>query len=252
MKKLYTVFAVCIVVTLALSACATSAAPAGAPQANKTSIWTQDYIEKVPPIMMVEPYFGIFGQTSGPVPYYYQEAVKLAGHSCGATAGAWTITRKALAVLYPKGETPIRGQILVDAPGAEDEWFVGVFGDIIMFVTGAAPKTGFNGSDFAANNLFVRQNKMVYDDKPTGEQPPAREWVFTRLDTGAKVGVKFNLAVITPIATPERVAMGKKLALGQATSEEAADYVKYWNARAKFVFDNADSLDGFFTVTTYK
>ena len=202
--------------------------------------------------MMVDPYFKIFGQTNGAIPYYYEEAVKLAGHSCGAVAGAWTITRKALAVLYPNGETPVRGQILVDAPGAEDEWFVGVFGDVIMFITGAAPKTGFNGSDFAANNLFVRQNKMVYDDKPTGEQNPMREWVFTRVDTGAKVGVKFNLAVITPIATPERVAMGKKLALGQATPEEAADYAKYWNARAMFVFQNADSLDGFFTVTVYK
>jgi hypothetical protein len=90
---------------------------------------------------------------------------------------------------------------------------------------------------------------MVYDEAPTGEQPPMREWVFTRLDTGTSVGVKFNLAVITPIATPERVAMGQKLAQGQATAEEAADYIEYWNARALFVFENADTLDGFFTVT---
>ena len=215
-------------------------------------VWDQAYITEVPPIMMSEPYFGIFGQTSGPVPYYYEEAVKLAGHSCGATTGAWTITRKALEALYPNGEIPVRGQIAVEAPGAEDEWFVGVFGDIITYVTGAAPHTGFNGSEFGTvNDLFVRQNKMVYKAEPTGQLPPMREWIFTRLDTGAKVGVKFNLVIILPIPTPARTEMGKKVAAGLATPEELADYQEYWNARALFVLENAD-LDGFFTLTNYE
>lgn len=260
MKKLSVVFLVLIVAALFVTACspvtaATQPPVVAEPAATEVavpSIWTQDYISQVPPIMMSEPYFAIFGQTEGAIPYYYEEAVKLAGHSCGATAGAWTITRKALEVLYPDGEIPVRGQIKVEAPGAEDEWFVGVFGEIITFITGAAPKTGFNGSDFAVNDLYIRQNKMTYSEEPTGQQPPMREWIFTRLDTGKKVGVKFNLAVITPLATPERVEMGKKLALGQATPEEAEDYIKYWNARALFVFENADTLDGFFLVTVYE
>lgn len=214
--------------------------------------WDQAYISEVPPIMMKEPYFEIFGQTQEPVPYYYEEAVKLAGHSCGATTGAWTITKKALEALYPNGEVPVRGQIAVQAPGAEDEWFVGVFGDIITFITGAAAKTGFIGSEFGkANDLYVRQNKMVYAEEPTKQLPPMREWIFTRLDTGAKVGVKFNLVVITPLPTPNRIAMGKKLAAGEATAEEAAEYFKYWNDRAVYVLDNAD-MDGFFTVTIYE
>lgn len=78
-----------------------------------------------------------------------------------------------------------------------------------------------------------------------------REWVFTRLDTGAKVGVKFNLVIITPLPTPGRVAVGKKLAAGKATPEEALDYHKYWNDRATFVLDKQD-LDGFFIVKVYK
>ena len=214
--------------------------------------WDQAYISEVEPIMMLEPYFQIFGQSQEAVPYYYEEAVKLAGHSCGATTGAWTIAKKALEVLYPNGEIPVRGQIAVEAPGAEDEWYVGVFGDIITYVTGAAPKTGFIGAEFAkANDLFLRQNKMVYSETPTKQLPPMREWVFTRLDTGAKVGIKFNLVVITPLPTPARIAMGKKLAKGEATAEEALDYAKYWNDRAIFVLDNQD-MDGFFTVTIYK
>ncbi len=276
MKNLRFAFAAVIIAVLVLAACAPTPAPA-AEEVNEAApatevpteagvveepsptepaepiLWTQDYITQVPPIMMMEPYFQIFGQSQVAVPYTYETAVKLSGHSCGAVAGAWTITRKALEVLYPNGEIPVRGQIAVEAPGAEDEWFVGVFGDVITYVTGAAPKTGFIGAEFGeTNNLFVRQNKMVYLDAPSGKQPPQLEWIFTRLDNGAKVGVNFNLAVITPIATPERQEMGKKMATGAATPEESADYYEYWNARAKFVFENADTLEGFFNVKVYQ
>lgn len=285
MKKRYLVFAALLVIGLVLFAC-TSSPEQSLPEAEDAALaavktaeevqadepvsaesdtaleeeavlesedafaWDQAYISEVPPIMMMEPYFEIFGQSQEPVPYYYEEAVKLAGHSCGATTGAWTITRKALEALYPDGEIPVRGQIAVEAPGAEDEWFVGVFGEIITFITGAAPKTGFIGAEFGqTDELFVRQNKMVYAEEPTGEQPPMREWIFIRLDTGKRVGVKFNLAVITPLATPERQEMGIKMAAGEATASEAAEYYEYWNDRARFVLENADTLDGFFTVT---
>ncbi len=268
-----------LIAALILSACAPASTPTSAPEpkpaeptqvpaADPTEVqeeappveveeepplWTQDYITQVPPIMMIDPYFQIFGQSQAAVPYTYENAVKLAGHSCGATAGAWTIARKALEVLYPNGEIPVRGQIAVQTPGAEDEWFVGVFGEVITFITGAAPKTGFIGAEFGeTNDVFVRQNKMVYTDEPTGTPPPQMEWIFTRLDNGAKVGVNFNLAVITPIATPERTEMGKKMAADTATPEEAAEYYEYWNARAKFVFENADTLEGFFNVKVYQ
>ncbi len=288
LKKICSVFAIVIITSMFFAACTPAVAPApsieeiqvteevsvseeaiaaeeSAPsddvapteevvlEADTEFSWDQEYITEVPPIMMIDPYFQIFGQSQVAVPYTYENAVKLAGHSCGATTGAWTITRKALEVLYPNGEIPVRGQILVEAPGAEDEWFVGVFGEIITYITGAAPKTGFIGAEFGqTDDVFVRQNKMIYPAEPTGTLPPKMEWVFTRIDTGAKVGVNFNLSVITPIATPERQAMGKKMAAGEATAEEAADYVQYWNARAKFVLENADTLDGFFTVTVYE
>ncbi|MFZ5821459.1 MAG: hypothetical protein ACOYYJ_16300 [Chloroflexota bacterium] len=275
MKRFLFVPSALVVIALILGACAPASTPTSAPEPApatevpteavvveetaaptepaEESLWTQDYITQIPPILMIDPYFQIFGQSQVAVPYYYEEAVKLAGHSCGATAGAWTITRKALEALYPDGEIPVRGQIAVEAPGAEDEWFVGVFGEIITYLTGAAPKTGFIGAEFGqANDIFVRQNKMVYQDEPSGTQPPQMEWIFTRLDNGAKVGVNFNLAVITPVATPERQEMGKKMAAGTATEEEAVDYYEYWNARAKFVFENADTLDGFFNVKIYQ
>ena len=87
----------------------------GIPPEDKFA-WDQDYISEVPPIMMIDPYFDIFGQSQVPVPYYYDDAVKLAGHSCGAVTGAWTITRKALEELYPDGEIPVRGNISAAVP----------------------------------------------------------------------------------------------------------------------------------------
>ena len=245
MKKLFLLFAVLAIAVLGVTA--VSAAEGDDPDGEP--IWTQDYISEVPPIMMSDPYLEMFGQIDGPIPYEYAEAVKLAGHSCGATTGAWTITRKALEVLYPDGEVPVRGQILVEAPGAEDEWYIGVFGEIITFITGASPKTGFIGAEFGkANEVFVRQNKMTYTEEPVGTAPPLMEWIFTRVDTGQRVSVNFNLMMVQPPASEERIEMGKKMALGQATEEEAAEYVEYWNQRALFVLENADTLEGFFNV----
>ena len=192
MKKLYFVFAILIIAAMSLSACAPAVAPAEPQAPTETTVvdeapvaeevaqteeeapteevaaisetedkfaWDQDYISEVPPIMMIDPYLQIFGQSQVAVPYTYETAVKLAGHSCGAVTGAWTITRKALEVLYPGGEVPVRGQIQVEAPGAEDEWYVGVFGEVITYITGAAPKTGFIGAEFGqTDDVFVRQN----------------------------------------------------------------------------------------------
>jgi hypothetical protein len=91
----------------------------------------------------------------------------------GATAGAFVIARKALDELYPGDEIPVRGQIKVYVPGAEDQWNLGVFGEVITYITGAAPKTGFNGSEFGqVNDLYVRQNKMIYTDLPIPTPPP--------------------------------------------------------------------------------
>jgi hypothetical protein len=229
-----------------------SPAPTAALEHQVEIPWTQSHITSVPPIMMRDPFLELLGQTTGPLAYTYEEAVKLSGHSCGAVAGAWTITRKALEALYP-GETPVRGQILVQAPGAENEWHVGVFGEVITYITGAAPKTGFSGSEFAkGDDIFVRRDKMTYTEEPTGTAPPMMEWVFTRADTGKSVGVKFNVMAVQPLATEERTAMGVKMASGAATPEEAADYVKYWNDRVDFIFANADSMDGLFILTIHE
>jgi hypothetical protein len=206
--------------------------------------WLVDYIDKVPPIIMKEPFLELLGQTGPTVPYTYREVVKLAGHSCGAVAGAWMISRKALDALYPAG-IPVRGQIKVAMPGAEDEWLVGVFGEVIAYVTGAAPKTGFPGAEFGRE--YNRRNLMSYGEKPAGTPPAKMAWIFERTDTGVRVAVKYDLSRIKPAATQERTEMGAKVSKGLATPEEAREWREYWNARARFVLENGDA-PGLFSV----
>ena len=212
---------------------------------TKQAGWTQAHITDVPPIMMRDPFLELLGQTDKPVPYTYEEAVKLAGHSCGAVAGAWIMTKKALAALYP-GEIPERGKVAIEAPGAEDEWFIGVFGDVMTYITGASPKTGFPGGPFGKS--YKRRDLLKYKDAAANTPPPKMVWIFKRIDTGAQVSVSCNLSLVQPPATPERGKMAAKMADGKATPEEAGEWIEYWNARVKFIFKNADTLEGLFTV----
>lgn len=254
MKKLYLIASTFIIAVLVLSlfgASPAAATPVEDRLADQNKVkWTQDYIGEVPPIMMRDPMLEMFGQVDGPIPYTYEEAVKLAGHSCGAVAGGWEITRKALEALYPDGEVPLRGQIVIYAPGAEDEWHVGVLAEVMMYITGAAPKTGFSGAEYGpVNDVYIRRNKLIFTDLPTGTLPVKMQWVFERNDTHKKVGVVYNIGMIQPAGSPYWTALGVKMAKGDVTPQEKAEYVKWWNARAKFVFQNADKLEGFFTVT---
>ncbi len=214
--------------------------------------WRQNYIDKVPPIMMRDPLLEMLGQTDTAIPYTYEESVKLTGHSCMVVAAAWSMTRKALVELYPNGEAPVRGQIAIQAPGAEDEWNIGVIGEVMTYITGAAPKTGFPGSAFGKGNaLAIRRNKILYTEKHVNLAPPMMQWIFTRTDNHRKVAAKWNIKLVQPPMSEEIIAVpGKRLAAGELTPEESAAFIKKWNDAANFVLQNADTLDGLVTVTS--
>ena len=79
---------------------------------------TSAFFDTVPAIVVADPLADALGAVEGGlIEYRYVDAVKLAGHSCPTVAGAWLMTRAALARLYP-GETPRRGEIRVSSrPG---------------------------------------------------------------------------------------------------------------------------------------
>ena len=75
---------------------------------------TPAFFEAVPAIVVPDPLAELLGAAEGGViEYRYVDAVKLAGHSCPTVAGAWLMTRAALARLYP-GAMPRRGEIRVE------------------------------------------------------------------------------------------------------------------------------------------
>jgi hypothetical protein len=66
---------------------------------------------------------------------------------------------------------------------------------------------------------------MVHHEKPTNQTRPMREWIFTRLDTEMRAGIKFNLAVITSLSTLERQETGKKMAAGDGLKGQLSNHI---------------------------
>jgi len=59
---------------------------AAGPAAPAASVWTVDYIPKIPPIMMRDALIEILGQSKSPLAFTYEEVVKMSGHNCMITA----------------------------------------------------------------------------------------------------------------------------------------------------------------------
>jgi hypothetical protein len=257
MKLRYSLLSLIIALALILSACSsaaptTPAAPSEPAEPAKVEAkWNYDYITQVPPIMMRDALIEMLGQTNEPIPYYYEEAVKVAGHSCMVAASAWMMTKLALEELYPDGEVPVRGQIAIQMPGAENEWNIGVYGEVMTFITGAAPATGFSGSVFAKGNpLTIRRDKMTYTEETIGTPPPQMQYIFTRIDTGKSVAVSWNIAKVIPAINEKVLAEpGHALASGSATPEQVAEFNKNWNDAALYILQNAGVVEGLVTVT---
>lgn len=212
---------------------------------NNENVWIQEYITKVPPILMRDLFLEILGQVDGPIPYNYADVVKFAGHSCVTVAGAWAITNSALKALYVE-EIPVRGQIKITAPAAEDEAVTGVFGEVISFITGAATKSGFPGGGFGKE--YNRRNLLEYPKEFTNVHPLDMTWIFERIDTGNKVGVKYDSSKVLPAAKREHGELTPKIGARLATPDETKEWVEAWNKRAQFVLENYESLAGMITV----
>lgn len=252
MKKKVLLIALAIILgtSLALVGCTPSqepakpAEPTGPPVQAGGVEWKQAYINDPEPLMFRDPFLEILGQVDGAIPFYYSEVVKLSGHSCGATSGAWTLVKKAMEALYGD-ETPVRGQIKITMPGPPDQYYIGVFGEIFTYLTGAAPESGFPGAEFGKD--YNRRNLMIYPDEPTDNLFPLVDYIFERTDTGKKVAVGYNLGMVQPMDTPELKAMYPALVAGTLSAADKAEWIQWWNDRAENTFKN-HAQPGFFRV----
>ncbi len=249
-KVLLIALAVILGASMALVGCTPAdepekpAEPTGPPVQAGGVEWKQSYINDPEPLMIRDPFLELLGQVDGAIPFYYSEVVKLSGHSCGATSGAWMLVKKALEALYGD-ETPIRGDIKITMPGPADQFYIGVFGEIFTYLTGAAPSSGFPGTAFPEN--ANRRNMMIYPEEPADTLFPLVDYIFERTDTGKKVAVGYNLGMVQPAESPELKEMQAALTNGTINAADRAEWTQWWNDRAENTFKN-HAQPGFFRV----
>lgn len=107
----------------------------------------RDFFAEVEPLRTREPFaqtLGVFKKEDAVMEYGFLDVVKMAGHACPTTAGAYLCCRQALKALY-RDKTPIRGEITITVYGEPDEGVYGVIGQVFSLLTGAAPESGFRG-----------------------------------------------------------------------------------------------------------
>ncbi len=190
---------------------------------------TPAFFDQAPAIVMRDALAQTLGAAQGGViEYHYLDAVKLAGHSCPTVAGAWLMTRAALARLYP-GQTPQRGEVRVAMREPQDAGVVGVIASVAGLVTGAAGSGGFQG----LAGRHVRRDLLTFDVPMRGEMR------FTRLDNGQRVEVSHHPEAVP---RPPELRMQMQAALApQADSAQLDAFAKTWQGwvRAMLV-DHAD------------
>lgn len=180
---------------------------------------TPAFFDAVAPIAVTDPLAALLGASEGGrIEYRYLDAVKLAGHSCPTVAGAWLMTRTAMARLYPDG-APQRGGLRVELRQAVDEGVAGVIASIAGLITGAANDGGFKG----LAGRFGRQGLLRFGVAMAGEIR------FTRLDNGLSVELAhFPQSVPRPGALANLMQIAMAPQADTATREAFAAVWQEW------------------------
>ena len=176
-----------------------------------------EFFAQLLPLTLRDPLAETLG---GVMVYHYEDAVRLAGHSCPTVAGAWLMARHGLAALYPE-ELPERGRIRVELRGAQNAGTTGVVGSVFGLITGAAGEGGFKG----LGGRHVRRDLWAYGVDMPGEVR------FTRLDTGASVLVEYHPEKVPP--SPEMPPLMARVVGGTADEGEQESFAKLWQDRVR-------------------
>lgn len=187
----------------------------------------RDLLEKAGPLRLREPLaaaLGAFSADDAIIEYGITDAVKLAGHICPTVTGAYLCCARALEQLYGPGEVPERGSIAVTVYGEPDEGVYGVMAQVVGFITGAAPETGFKG----LGGRFARKDLLRFSGEKPDEQ--AACFRFQREDTGAAVMERFRPWLIPfPAEKSQRMAVLMEAVVGgYAGKDELADFQELW------------------------
>lgn len=172
-----------------------------------------------PRIRVHDPLAAFLGAAEGGVlEYGFEDAVKLAGHSCPTVASAYVLGCRALAALYPES-VPVRGGVRVEFAAPLDEGVTGVIASVLTLLTGAAQEGGFKG----IGGRFVRRGLQHFG----AELPLALR--FTRLDDGSAVDAAADLSCVPP--DPQMAALMGHCVHGLANESEQRRFGELWQER---------------------
>lgn len=193
---------------------------------------TPNYYNDIAKITLYDPLAEFLGAADkGILEYAYIDAVKLAGHSCPTVAGAWLMTRKALASLYGD-ELPVRGAIQVSFRDGQADGVTGVIANVVGLITGAAQTGGFKG----IGGKFDRRNRLHFDAGIAGEIR------YTRIDTGISVETSYHPELVSPSLDMKELM--QKAMMGVANAEERSRFGALWQDRVKrILIDHADDAE---------
>ncbi|WP_456463236.1 hypothetical protein [Lutibacter sp.] len=187
-----------------------------------------NFFEEIETIVLEDKLLKFLGvNDNGIIEFNYIDVVKTAGHSCATVAGGYLIALKGLKALY-ENEIPSRGEIKVEIKKSQVEENYGVVGCILSNITGATTDYGFEG---IPTGEFNRRNTLFYNAKIDTDV------VFTRIDTGKKVGINYKPQ---NIVNPMGILMS---AIGEnSTLEDKKKFPKRFQQMVKTLFDHADAV----------
>lgn len=209
--------------------------------------YSKDLFDSVAPIKMKDPLAVTLGAMSRGENFLftYADAVKLAGHSCPAVAGAYKSTQMALKSLYGE-EIPVRGNIKVTFKGGVDYKVNGPISQVVTLITGASGETGFKGLGPAGK--YGRYNLMTFDSGQLPDPKAICSLIFQRTDTSKKVEITYY---IEPLPANERMDKLMPLVIsGKASEDESVEFGNLWQERVKTILVNPP--DGMFLIGEIK
>lgn len=187
------------------------------------------FFAQAPVITLHDPLAVFLGVSAdGEMTYAYEDAVKLAGHSCPTVAGSYLMARRGLQILYPH-EVPERGNIEVFMRDERDAGVTGVIATIVMLVTGAAPETGFAG----IGGRFRRSGLLHFDAPIEGLM------ALRRRDTGQGVELDLNTGAVPP--DPEMQMVFPHVVSGRGDADDLRRFGELWQDRVgRMLTEHAD------------
>jgi hypothetical protein len=188
-----------------------------------------DFFAQAPRIVVRDGLAELLGAAEGGLfEYGYDDAVKLAGHSCPTVASAYMLTVHALRALYPQA-VPERGGLRVEFASPLEEGVTGVIAGIVTLLTGAAQSGGFKG----IGGRHVRRGLQEFGcDLPL-------QLRFTRLDSGASVDAASDLSAVP--ADPDLLPLLQLCVAGRADPAERRRFADLWQQRVRLILlDHAE------------